>query len=136
MLATCASNCMLACGHMHLLFMYAYHQNHIAGPMKKCSGCKFARYCCVRCQKADWTRGHRHHCGPIADVCEEWANQKRNHCQMSYGLLSEAEYYEWQTAISRWCDPTDPYQRFMIAAQPFFEAAEGAAASSSSSRRS
>ena len=130
MLAPCASNCMLACEH--LLFVYAYHQTHIAGPMKKCAGCKFARYCCERCQKADWARVHRHECGRIARVCGEWANQKRDYLQMSYGLLSETEYDQWEMSLSRWCDTTDPYQRLMRAAQPFLEVVDAAAASSSS----
>jgi len=122
-----------ACEHMCALFVYAYHQTHICGPMKKCAGCKFARYCSRECQKQDWKRVHKQHCGSIAQVCGQWANQKRAHCQMSYGLLSEAEYEQWKTFLSRWCDPTDPFKRFMLAAKPFFEAAD--ASSSSSSRR-
>jgi hypothetical protein len=114
-----------------MLFVYAYHQTHIAGPMKKCAGCKFARYCCRRCQKADWKNGHRHQCARIAQAGGEWANHKREHCQMSYGLLSETEYDQWETFLSRWCDPTDPFKRFMIAAQPFFEAADCLSSASS-----
>ena len=126
-----------ACEHMCVLFVYAYHQTHICGPMQKCAGCRFARYCSKECQKQDWKRVHKQHCCSIAQVCGQWANQKRDHRQMSYGLLSTFEYEQWQTSLSRWCDPTDPFKRFMLAVN-IIEAGEPfsvTGASSSSSRR-
>ena len=34
--------------------------------MKKCSGCRTVRYCCKRCQRADWS-SHKRTCDP--DAC-------------------------------------------------------------------
>ena len=36
-------------------------------PLRRCSACKQARYCCADCQQSDW-RLHRHECAVLADA--------------------------------------------------------------------
>lgn len=32
---------------------------------RRCGSCKVSRYCCVDCQRAAWTAGHRHGCAQL-----------------------------------------------------------------------
>ncbi|XP_055345983.1 N-lysine methyltransferase SMYD2-like isoform X2 [Paramacrobiotus metropolitanus] len=36
--------------------------------LKKCSGCYFAHYCSIKCQKTDWTKRHRPECKMLYQV--------------------------------------------------------------------
>ena len=62
----------------------------MARHMMKCSRCKFARYCSVGCQRADWTR-HRLECDP-----ELWPRSRRAGGRAHfYGTLSGYDYDRW-----------------------------------------
>jgi hypothetical protein len=55
--------------------------------MKKCSGCKLARYCSSRCQKNDWDIQHR-------EVCNDIDQVDSDETMSSYVNLGETSEYE------------------------------------------
>ncbi len=38
------------------------HSCHVAGPTKRCGGCRLVRYCSKECQRRDWRAGHHSVC--------------------------------------------------------------------------
>ena len=52
--------------------------------MRTCGGCRFARYCSERCQRADWAE-HRQNCRLCAEV---WDHKLRRRKKTLYGILT------------------------------------------------
>lgn len=55
-----------ACGNNECSFDYL--QNHKKIRLKICKGCKMIYYCSRCCQKINWKRVHRRHCGLLKNV--------------------------------------------------------------------
>lgn len=111
-----------------------YHQLHHEDKLKKCMGCKYARYCSRACQRQHW-REHKHVCRQLPEIYQA----RRSHRQFYFGELDEGNYNHWKIVLRRWADPNDEFQRVMRAAAPFqvggeimrYRLAGGASSSSS-----
>ena len=64
--------------------------------MLYCSGCRFARYCCRRCQVADW-RDHKDTC--IAIKNSRYSHRERRSLGIYYGYMQDTTYIRWQLKL-------------------------------------
>ena len=51
--------------------------NEVAS-LKDCSKCKFAKYCCVKCQKKDW-KDHKMHCETLSEMANHLKKLEEDH---------------------------------------------------------
>jgi len=85
---------------------YVHGQVHVldAVHVPKCSGCQFARYCSSECQRADWRASGGNHKAKCRLIGQAYIGQdeRRNHMQTYYGLLTEERYTAWQNRLAAW----------------------------------
>ena len=66
--------------------------------MLKCSRCKCARYCSVRCQTEHWTSVHKRCCRDIAARFD--SDNRRGARQVFYGHIEQATFNHWKTRLA------------------------------------
>ncbi len=62
--------------------------------MQSCAGCRFARYCSVACQRADWRR-HKTECRQIRESAA-FNHRVRRGLGVYYGMMEQRNHVTWR----------------------------------------
>ena len=62
--------------------------------MQSCAGCRFARYCSVACQRADWRR-HKPECRQIR-ASAAYNHRVRRGLGVYYGMMEQRQHVTWR----------------------------------------
>ena len=62
--------------------------------MQSCAGCRFARYCSVACQRADWRR-HKAECRQIRESAA-YNHRVRRGLGVYYGMMEQRQHVTWR----------------------------------------
>ena len=62
--------------------------------MQSCAGCRFARYCSVACQRADWRR-HKPECRQIC-ASAAYNHRVRRGLGVYYGMMEQRQHVTWR----------------------------------------
>jgi len=71
------------------------------GPVAKCGGCEFQRYCSSECQRRDW-KTHKKNCTTLDSYNARWTTFRQD---------KRGKHYTFKKGVD---GPIDPYETVMI----------------------